>query len=259
MSNSKMPVLFIGHGSPMNIINDNAYTRSLRTLGTSLPKPEHILVISAHWLTHGTFVCNADKPKQNYDFYGFPDELYKIQYHPPGAPAIARSIVNELRSENVQADPEWGIDHALWAVLIKMYPQADIPVLEMSLNASINEQEHYLLAKKLSFLRRQNVLIIGSGNIVHNLRRIGYEENAEPYPWAIEFDKYIEDALLQKNINRLLHFKELSPAGEMAVPTNEHYLPMLYSAALWEEGEQIDFFHESIQNASISMRCFILQ
>jgi len=254
-----MPVLFIGHGSPMNIVNHNTYTQSLQTLGASLPKPEAILVISAHWLTQGTFVCSADKPKQVYDFYGFPDELYKVPYHPPGAPSIAQSIVHELRVENIQIDSEWGIDHASWAVLTHMYPKADIPVLEMSLDVTMNEQEHYEVARKLSFLRKQNVIIMGSGNIVHNLHRMEYKENAEPYPWAVEFDTYIKDALLQNDINRLLRYKELSPVGKIAVPTNDHYLPMLYSAALREDGEQVDFFHESIQNASISMRCFIVQ
>jgi len=259
MSNSKMPVLFIGHGSPMNIIYHNAYTRSLQTLGPSLPKPEAILVVSAHWLTQGTFVCSADKPEQIYDFYGFPDELYKIQYHPPGAPAVAKSIAHELGFENIQVDAEWGIDHASWAVLIYMYPKADIPVFEMSLDVTMNEQEHYTLAKKLSFLRQQNILIMGSGNIVHNLLRMEYKENAQPFPWAMEFDKYIKDALLQKDIDRLLHYQELSPVGKISAPTNDHYLPMLYAAALQEEGEQIEFFHESIQNGSISMRCFVIR
>ena len=259
MSNSKMPVLFIGHGSPMNIVSHNAYTRSLQSLGASLPKPHAILVVSAHWLTQGTFICSADKPEQIYDFYGFPDELYKVQYHPPGAPAIAKSIVHELKFENIQVDAEWGIDHASWAVLIYMYPKANIPVLEMSLDVTMNEQEHYTLAKKLSFLRQQNILIIGSGNIVHNLLRMEYKENAKPFPWAVEFDKYIKDALLQKDVDRLLHYKELSPVGKISAPTNDHYLPMLYTAALQEEGEQIEFFHESIQNGSISMRCFVIQ
>ena len=259
MSNSKMPVLFIGHGSPMNIVSHNAYTRSLQSLGASLPKPHAILVVSAHWLTQGTFICSADKPEQIYDFYGFPDELYKVHYHPPGAPAIARSIVHELRLENIQVDAEWGIDHASWAVLIYMYPKADIPVLEMSLDVTKNEQEHYTLAKKLSFLRQQNILIMGSGNIVHNLHRMEYQVDAEPYTWAVEFDKYIKDALLQKDIDRLLHYKELSPVGKISAPTNDHYLPMLYTTALQEEGEQIEFFHESIQNGSISMRCFVIR
>jgi 4,5-DOPA dioxygenase extradiol len=259
MLNLKMPVLFIGHGSPMNIVYNNTYTRSLQSLAASLPRPEAILVVSAHWLTHGTFVCSADKPKQIYDFYGFPDELYKVQYRPHGAPSIAKIIAHELKSENIQIDADWGIDHASWAVLIYMYPKANIPVFEMSLDVTLNEDEHYILAKKLSFLRKQNVLIIGSGNIVHNLQRMEYKVDAEPYPWAIEFDNYIKDALLQKDIDRLLHYKELSTVGNIAVPSNDHYLPMLYSAALREDGEQINYFHESIQNASISMRCFIVQ
>jgi 4,5-DOPA dioxygenase extradiol len=259
MSETKMPILFIGHGSPMNIVYQNAYTRSLQTLRASLPTPEAILVISAHWLTHGIFVCSADKPKQIYDFFGFPDELYKVQYHPPGAPLFAKSIVQELLPENIQTDTEWGIDHAAWAVLIYLYPKADIPVLELSLDMTMTEQEHYALARKLSFLRRANVLIIGSGNIVHNLHRMDYNIDAEPYPWALEFDTYIKDALLQNDMDRLLRYKELSPVGKMAAPTNDHYLPTLYSAALREDGDQIHFFHESMQNASISMRCFIIQ
>jgi len=256
---SKMPVLFIGHGSPTNIISRNTYTQSLQTLSASLPKPEAILVVSAHWLTRGTYVNSAERPEQIYDFYGFPPELYKIKYHPPGAPEIAKSITQDSRFKNVQLDAERGIDHAAWAVLLYLYPHADIPVLEMSLDMTMNEEDHYALGKKFAFLRRQRILIIGSGNIVHNLRQIEYMEDAQPFPWAVEFDSYIRDALIQKDTQKLSHFKEISPAGMLAVPTNDHYLPMLYIAALQERGEQITFFHESIQNASISMRCFIIQ
>jgi len=259
MPAQKMPVLFIGHGSPMNIIYKNEYTKSLQKLGASLPIPDAILVVSAHWLTKGTFVCSADRPKQIYDFYGFPDELYALKYHPPGARAIAESIADKLKSDNIQPDNEWGIDHASWAVLTHMYPKADIPVFEMSLDVMKNETEHYALGKKLSYLRRKNVLILGSGNIVHNLRQIDFDENAEPFSWAIEFDEYIKDALIQKDHNRLLRYKELSPASRLAVPTNDHYLPFLYSAALQEKDEQIEFVHESIQNGSMSMRCFKIQ
>ena len=259
MSDNKTPVLFIGHGSPMNIIYKNDYTKSLQKLGTSLPKPDAILVVSAHWLTEGTFVCSADTPKQIYDFYGFPDELYAVQYHPPGARAFAGSIARELRSDNIQLNAEWGIDHASWAVLTHMYPMADIPVFEMSIDVLKNEVEHYTLGKKLSFLRRKNILILGSGNIVHNLRQIDFDENAKPFPWAIDFDEYIKDALLRKDHDRLIRYKELSSAGRLAVPTNDHYLPFLYSAALQEENEQIEFTHESIQNGSMSMRCFIIR
>jgi 4,5-DOPA dioxygenase extradiol len=256
MSDCKAPVLFIGHGSPMNIIYKNDYTKSLKELGTSLPKPDAILVVSAHWLTEGTRVCSADVPEQIYDFYGFPDELYTIKYHPPGARAIAESITQELKSENIKADNTWGIDHASWAVLTHMYPKADIPVLEMSLDVRKDEREHYNLGKKLSYLRRKNILIIGSGNIVHNLRQIDFDENAKPFPWAIEFDKYIKDALLRKEHDRLLRYRELSSVSRLAVPTNDHYLPFLYSAALHEEDDNIEFVHESIQNGSMSMRCF---
>ena len=256
MSDNKAPVLFIGHGSPKNIIYNNDYTKSLKELGNSLPKPDAVLVVSAHWLTEGTYVCTADMPEQIYDFYGFPDELYGIKYHPPGARTVSESITQELKSDNIKADNNWGIDHASWAVLTHMYPRADIPVFEMSLNIKKNEREHYNLGKKLSYLRRKNILIIGSGNIVHNLRQVDFDENAEPFPWAIEFDEYIKDALLRKEHDRLLRYRELSPVSRLAVPTNDHYLPFLYSAALQEEDEQIEFVHESIQNGSMSMRCF---
>lgn len=225
----------------------------------SLTKPDAILVVSAHWLTEGTFVCSADTPEQIYDFYGFPDELYAVKYHPRGARAVAESITHELKSDNIQLNAEWGIDHASWAVLVHMYPKADIPIFEMSLDVMKNEREHYALGKKLSYLRKKNVLIIGSGNIVHNLRQMDFNENAKPFPWAIEFDEFIKDALLRKDHDMLLRYKELSPVSPLAVPTNDHYLPFLYSAALQEDDEQIKFVHESIQNASISMRCFMIQ
>ena len=259
MSDYKMPVLFIGHGSPLNIIYKNDYTKSLQKLGASLPTPDAILVVSAHWLTKGTFVCSAHVPEQIYDFYGFPEELYGIKYNPPGARKVAESIASNLMSDNIQTDNKWGIDHASWAVLVHMFPKADIPTFEMSLDVLKNEKEHYALGKKLSYLRRKNILIIGSGNIVHNLRQVDFNEDAKPFPWAIEFDEYIKDALLQKNHDRLLRYKELSPVSRLAVPTNDHYLPFLYSAALQEEDERIDFVHEGIQNGSMSMRCFMIQ
>ena len=254
-----MPVLFIGHGSPMNIINKNEYTTSLQKLGTSLPIPDAILVISAHWLTKGTFVCSAVQPEQIYDFYGFPDELYQVKYQPPGAREVAESITLQLKSENIQTDIKWGNDHASWAVLVHMFPKADIPTFEMSLDVLKSEGEHYALGKKLSFLRRKNILILGSGNIVHNLRQVDFDEDAKPYAWAIEFDEYIKDALLRKDHDRLLRYKELNPVSRLAVPTNDHYLPFLYSAALQEEDERIQFVHEGIQNGSMSMRCFIIE
>ncbi len=256
---SRMPVLFIGHGSPINIVSHNTYTQSLQSLSASLPKSEAILVISAHWLTRGTYMNSTERPEQIYDFYGFPHELYKIRYQPPGAPEIAGSIVKDSRFKNIQIDKERGIDQGAWAVLLFLFPKADIPVLEMSIDMTLDEEGHYNFARKFSFLRRQKILIIGSGNIVHNLRQAEYMEDARPFPWAVEFDNFIKDALLQKDTERLLHFKKISPAAALAVPTNDHYLPMLYIAGLQEKGEEITFFHEGIQNGSVSMRSFIIQ
>ncbi len=163
MSDCKTPVLFIGHGSPMNIIYKNEYTKSLQKLGTSLPRPDAILVVSAHWLTEGTFICSVNKPKQIYDFYGFPDELYAVKYHPPGARAIAESIAQELKSDNIQLDAEWGIDHASWAVLIHMYPKADIPIFEMSLDLTKNEKEHYSLGKNYHIFAERTFSLWAAG------------------------------------------------------------------------------------------------
>ena len=258
MSDAKAPVLFIGHGSPMNIVDHNEYTKSLQRLGKALPVPDAILVISAHWLTHGTFVCTAERPEQIYDFYGFPDELYTVKYHPPGARVLAESIAEELKSDGVLPDAEWGIDHASWAVLVHMFPKADVPTFEMSLDITKKEENHYALAKKLSYLRKQNVLIMGSGNIVHNLRQIDFDEHAKPFPWATEFDTLVRDAIRQKDHDRLIRYKDMSPASPLAVPTNDHYLPLLYSLSLQEEHDTIEFTHEGIQNGSISMRCFIM-
>ena len=253
-----MPVLFVGHGSPMNIIQNNAYTQSLQKLGTTLPKPDAILVISAHWLTRGTFVCDASQPQQIYDFYGFPEALYNIKYRPPGSPSIAHVIAKELTTHNIQLDHTWGLDHASWAVLKHLYPAADIPVLEMSLDVTKNEEDHYMLGKRLAFLRNKNILIIGSGNIVHNLREVNFNENADPFPWATEFDEYVKNSLLQKDHSRLTRKSDWGTSGKLSVPTNDHYLPMLYSIALQEENDNVRFFHVSIQNASVSMRCFMI-
>jgi 4,5-DOPA dioxygenase extradiol len=257
MTTSLMPVLFIGHGSPMNIINENKYTQALRQLGTTLPRPDMILVISAHWLTHGTFISSSQQPKQIYDFYGFPEELYRINYLPPGSPTHAALITEQLSTFRVRSDETRGFDHASWAVLIHMYPKADIPVVEMSLDVTMSPETHYELAKHLAFLREQNVLILGSGNIVHNLHRIEYDEHAAPYLWAQVFDEDVRDALLRRDHQTLIHYQE-HPMGNQAVPTNDHYLPMLYSIALQKSEEQIEFIHESIDHGSISMRCFLI-
>jgi 4,5-DOPA dioxygenase extradiol len=261
--NEKMPVLFIGHGSPMNIVQNNSYTRSLKQLGSSLPKPKAILVISAHWLTNGSFVTCMDTPRTIYDFYGFPGELYEVTYPSPGAPAEAAAAIRAVRKTSIACDHTWGLDHASWAVLKHIYPKADVPVFEMSLDYSFNDwhpkplQYHYDLAAELGELRDRGVLIIGSGNIVHNLRQIDFENiDAKPYAWAQEFDEQVKQHLLRGEHAELIQYRNNGKASALAVPTLDHYLPMIYTIALQKKGEPITFFHEGFQHGSISMRCF---
>lgn len=259
----KMPVLFVGHGSPMNVVLKNDFTSSLANLGKELPRPKAIMVISAHWLTSGTRLTCNDKPETIHDFYGFPNELYRIKYPSPGAPEYARMVERWVRKAQVSCDPGWGLDHAAWSVLHHMYPKADIPVFEMSLDYSFGEwhprpvQYHYELAKELFPMREKGVLIIGSGNIVHNLRIVDFENvDAKPYDWAVEFDEKVKSSLLSGNHEKLINHQSLSKNALMAAPTLDHYLPMIYAVALQEKNEKIKFTYEGIQNGSVSMRCF---
>jgi 4,5-DOPA dioxygenase extradiol len=260
---AKMPVLFIGHGSPLNIVLDNTFTRSLARWATTLPRPRAIMVISAHWLTSGTFVACTNKPATLYDFYGFPDELYEMDYPSPGAPDDARAVAAMVHRAPVSCDTNWGLDHASWSVLKHMYPAADIPVFEMSLDYSFNDwhpkplQYHYDLAAELGGLRERGVLIVGSGNIVHNLTLLDFEDmDAKVYPWAKEFDEEVKDHLTRRNHSALVRYRKNGKVADLAVPTLDHYLPMIYAIALQEKGEPLTFIHEGFQNASISMRCF---
>ena len=253
----KMPILFIGHGSPMNIVADNSYTRSLAELGRRLPRPEAIAVVSAHYMTMGTCITNAAIPETIYDFYGFPAELYRVTYPCPGSPDLA-ARVEELTGGAVRGHDKWGIDHAAWAVLTHMYPQHDIPVVEISLDVNKSPQEHYDLGKKLAPLRDEGVLVIGSGNIVHNLSVINFADMyGPPYPWAVEFDAAVADALQKRDHGALISYEKL-PHARLAVPTNEHYLPLLYTIAMQDDDDELDVTCSEIQNASISMRSFVM-
>ncbi|MFW9828413.1 MAG: 4,5-DOPA dioxygenase extradiol [Candidatus Thorarchaeota archaeon] len=257
----KMPVLFIGHGSPMNIISDNNFTRDLKTLGMELPKPKAILVISAHWLTSGTKVLCSKKPRVIYDFYGFPKQLYELNYPSSGLPELANKISKELESYNVKCDYDWGYDHASWAILKHIYPNADIPVLEFSLDYGFNMwnlkpiEYHYHLAKNLAFLREQGILIIGSGNIVHNLGIIDYKIDAPVMEWAKELDEKIKSHLLNRNHQKLINPKEMGEVAKIGIPTWDHYLPLIYTIALQEKNDPLKFIHEGFQHGSVSMRC----
>jgi 4,5-DOPA dioxygenase extradiol len=263
MPTEKMPVLFIGHGSPMNIVLDNSYTRSLADLGRGLPLPTAIMVISAHWLTTGTSVTCMERPGTIHDFYGFPDELYRMRYPCPGAPEAARLVTATVKKTNVACSGEWGLDHASWAVLKHLYPRADVPVFEMSLAYTFNEWHpkplayHYDLARDLAGLRSRGVLIIGSGNIVHNLGMLDFENiDAATFDWAAEFDEKVKANLLGGNHDGLINYRKMGRTSLLAVPTLDHYLPMIYTAALQEKDEPITFFHEGFQYGSVSMRCF---
>jgi 4,5-DOPA dioxygenase extradiol len=262
----KMPVLFIGHGSPMNVVLENDFTRHLTALGKKLPRPKAILVISAHWLTSGTRLTCNDKPETIHDFYGFPNELYKMKYPSPGAPEYARMVERWVRKAQVSCDPGWGLDHGAWSVLHYMYPKADIPVFEMSLDYSPGEwhrktvQYHYDLAKELQPMREKGVLIIGSGNIVHNLEVIDFDNiDAKPYDWAVEFDEKIKSDLLSRHHEDLINYRLLSKNVLLAAPTLDHYLPMIYSIGLQERNESVEFTHEGFQHGSVYMRSFKIQ
>ncbi len=252
----RLPVLFVGHGSPLNLILDNDFTSSLKRLGRQLPRPRAILVISAHWLTEGIWLSSGEWPEQICDFYGFPQELYRIRYRTRGAPDLARRMSAQVRGADIDLLAERGIDHAAWAVLFHMYPEADIPVLEMSLDTTRPDRFHFEFAREFAFLRDEGVLIIGSGNIVHNLGSMDPRIDAPPYEWAAAADERIHKTLLTGARQALIRFPESGEMGRLAVPSRDHYWPLLYTAGLREKGEKIRYFHEGIQYASVSMRSF---
>lgn len=248
------PSVFIGHGSPMNAIENNIFTQTMKSLGQKF-KPQAILVISAHWLKEQTEVLLAEKPKTIYDFSGFPEELYQIKYNATGSEALTKKTVELLTSHHATPSTDWGLDHGAWSVLVHMYPQADIPVIQLSLNKNKSLKEQYELAKLLVSLRKKGVMIFGSGNLVHNLYKIDWNTNAKVYDWAQEFDEKIKEALLNDNIEFLTQIEnQFAPQTRLAHPTIEHYLPMMYVLGAKTSKDQISFPSEGFQNASISMR-----
>ncbi len=263
----RMPVLFLGHGSPMNAIGDNEYRRSWQALGTEFdtkwPRPQMILCISAHWLTEGGWWLTAmDKPKTIHDFGGFPQELFEQQYPVPGDAVAAQAIsqlVRQRGSRPLGLDVnQWGLDHGAWSVLKPMFPAADIPVIQLSMDYARGPEDHYALARQLKFLRDRGVLIVGSGNIVHNLRQMQRgAAGHEAFDWALEFDQTIGGYLQQGNLDPLQHFQRLGQVTKMAHPTHEHYLPLLYAAGAVTGGEPMRFFNTSFQCGSISMRSVV--
>ncbi len=250
------PALFVGHGNPMNVLYDNAYTKSLSLLGSSFVKPKAILVISAHWLTRETFVSTSLNPETIYDFGGFPPEMYQIVYPAKGSPEFAKLVQNEVKKTIVVADPEMGLDHGAWTILKHIYPNADVPVFELSIDFYKSPRWHYELAQELKVLRKKGILIIGSGNITHNLRRAKFDvPDSQVDDWAIEFDEIVKAKILSNDHEALIDYMNLGKSASLAVPTNDHYLPLLYTLGLQEKGEAISFPYEGFQNANVSMRC----
>jgi 4,5-DOPA dioxygenase extradiol len=255
VSLKKAPVIFIGHGSPMNAIEKNDFTKSLEGLRRLYPNPKAILCISAHWMTEGSWVTAMSKPKTIHDFYGFPQALFDVQYPAPGSPEIADLISQSTLDPKIHKDEEmWGLDHGTWSVLRHIFPDADVPVLQLSLHMEKPAEYHLKLGQQLNQLREKGILIIGSGNIVHNLRVIKWEPNPEPYDWAIEFDKWSKEKIIARDFNALINDYRKFHAGELSVPTNEHYFPLLYTLGALDENDHLTFEYEGIQNGSISMR-----
>lgn len=253
---TRMPALFIGHGSPMNAIADNTFTRTLTALGARLPKPEAILCVSAHWMTEGSWITHMEAPKTIHDFYGFPQALFDVQYPAPGAPDVSASIQGWINEPEIHLDAEmWGLDHGTWSVLRHLYPKADIPVMQLSLYMEQPADYHFRLGQELRKLRDRGILIVGSGNIVHNLRRIRWEEDAKPYDWALEFDHWVKDILVARDFRSLQEDFLRSEAGRLSVPTPDHYYPLLYTIGAAGPEDEMGFEYEEMQNASISMRC----
>lgn len=255
----RMPVLFVGHGSPMNIVAQNDYTRSLQRLAQELPRPRAILAISAHWETAGTLVLSSAQPEIINDFYGFPQALYQTGYTSKGAPEIAAQLENE-KAPKIKAFQNWGLDHGTWSVLYHMYPQGDIPVTQLSLNKQMNFAQHMELAKEISHLRDQGVLILASGNLVHNLRAISWQEDAPSHDWALEFDAKVAAAIVAGDHKKFARPQDLG--GEdlfrMAHPSLDHYLPILYALGAADENDKPRFVYEGMQNASVSMRSVLM-
>ena len=252
--NHKMPALFLGHGSPMNVIEGNRFSKSWDILGKSLPMPKAILSISAHWETRGTWITAMENPNTIHDFGNFPQALFDIQYRAKGDLELAKRIQSLVSSANVSLDYDWGLDHGTWGLLARMFPEANVPVLQLSLDKTLTPQEHYEIAQELKPLRDEGVLILGSGNIVHNLRYFSFSPDDEPCDWAVEFDEKIKQDLLNEDHQSILGYESLGEIARLSAPTPEHFLPLIYIIALQAKEERVTFPIEGIVAKSTSMR-----
>lgn len=255
-STEKLPVLFLGHGSPMNAIEENEFVRGFRTIGKDIPKPSAILVVSAHWETQGTFVTAMDKPRTIHDFGGFPQALFDVQYPAPGSPELAGETKGLVHKTVVGLDTKWGLDHGAWSVVKHLYPNADVPVIQMSIDYTKDAQYHYDLAKEIAALRKKGVLIVGSGNMVHNLGMVAWDKlntDAYGYDWAIEANEQMKKFILADDHQSLIKYRSHGKGWDMAIPSPEHYLPLIYTLALKDKGEKISFYNDKAVAGSLTM------
>lgn len=250
-----LPVLFLGHGNPMNALADNAFTRALGALGRSLPRPKAVLCVSAHWMTEG-FAVTADAfPETLHDFAGFPPELFAVRYEPPGDPALAERARDLLAPRPTALSEDWGLDHGAWSVLRHLYPAADVPVVQLSIDPGREPREHFELGLALRPLREEGVLVVGSGNVVHNLGRLDWGGTRPPHPWALEFDAWVKAKLLARDAEALLADPARMPGGAESVPTPDHWLPLAAVLGAASGSDPVSFPYEGFEHASLSMRC----
>ena len=254
-STEKMPALFLGHGSPMNAIEENEFVKGFRDISGSIPRPKAILCVSAHWETKGTFVTAMEKPKTIHDFGGFPQELFNVQYPAPGSPDLAKITKSQIKKTEVGLDDKWGLDHGAWSVIKHLYPKADVPVIQMSLDYNQKPQYHYELAQELKSLREKGILIIGSGNMVHNLGMVDWRRLNEhfSFDWAEEANLKMKQFIVNDDHQSLIHFHKQGKAFQLAIPSAEHFLPLLYILALKEKNEKINLFNDKPVAGSLFM------
>lgn len=256
MSN-KMPAIFVGHGSPMNAIENNEYTAGWAKIAQRMKTPLAILSVSAHWFTPGTRVTDSPAPKMIYDMYGFPDDLYRITYAAPGSPRFAR-LTKELIGDRAQIDNTWGLDHGTWSVLCRIYPKADIPVFQLSVDSRASVEDYMAIGRKLRVLRKEGVLILGSGNIVHNLARVNWNMDGG-YPWAEEFDDYIKSNILSRNDENVIHFEQAGSSASLAFTTLDHFAPLLYVLGASAETDHVHVFNDSCVLGALSMTSYLFE
>lgn len=257
-STPKMPILFLGHGSPMNAIEENEFVTGFRDISQEITKPNAIICISAHWETNGTKITAMQKPRTIYDFGAFPKELYEVKYDAMGSPELASDVNDLVQKTQIELDHSWGLDHGTWSVVKHLYPKADIPVLQLSLDYNMSPKDHYELAKELNKLRHKGILIIGSGNIVHNLRKVDWSRINENfgYDWAIETNNKIKEFISDDNHIDLINFDKQGQSFKLAIPTPEHYLPLLYILALKEKNDMTKIFNDKAVSGSLTMTSY---